>query len=1674
MGMRKVRYIIGWTLVGIVGLAIEVLISVWATQTEKDPNLEETAQFTPAEYPEIAARITPEALGAHIEALSSIPSRVAGTPGCDRAADYIKCQFRALGVGEPQAQEFPITAPMHDEAIMKTSVGDFPIHPLWPNGVCPPALPEEGLSTRLVYAGYGRLADVNGKDIAGSVVVVETGAREQWLYLIDLGAKAIIFVERERPPRAMAQFTQTLSHQHVPRFWMTSQEAQPLLEHLIKRDLEATLFCDARWEQRTAQNIWVDIPGVSTAPHNEDEIVVLEAYYDSSSFVPDLAPGAEQACGIAALLELAKIIRDHPFEKRVRLLATCGHFQALAGAREYVWEHVGRFDSPLRDVSPQGHAAFFGLDLSSNSECVGLFAGGFFFQQNANNLKPRLSDLGRRASKYADEIGKALAVAPALMFVDTINPLAGKDWPTYTPSPLALDHEAALLAGIPALSFVSTNDTRFFTDTPNDTEVRLDHLAKQVRLLACMLPNAFNVEGRYLKRSLPRSICRIQGRAVSFDPREGYLPNKPVPHALVVARPWGAWTPSLTGVSTRPMVMADDKGRFMFVGMGTNEEVPYHMCNTTFEPYVVEGGRITWGPDFGRLGKESYPITMVPVQKEMELTCVLFECKTLDIYNLFDPRNYNYLVNLEVLEAGSNSVPPVYGANIISPGWPSYVAPTVSVFAPAGARLKVTAGAGALHKRLTLLNVPETTPPGQRFNTGIGFSVDDTPAIYRAYLQGAEDMWRLNDSRIRFFGEHGVENARVNQLHQAARKALDEAHEAIRKKDYQKYFTDARRALSLESRAYPDVVGMANDTMRGLIFYLALLIPFAFAMERLFLAGRRVETRILGIIAFFLVMFFALRLTHPAFQIVLSPMVVLLGFVVAALSTVIILIVMARLEALVSKRKVEQEGEHESGVQAVSAGTLALEMGIANMRRRKARTLLTSITIIMLTFSVLSFASVTAEIRLQRYVYEEGATPYEGVLLRTQNWTPFPFETYASLRNELQDTCTLAPRRWYYGHLTLNQSSIDVKSGGTVRSLRAMIGLTAQEKEFLDIESALVGSSRWLSPEVPGQEPPAEVLLPLNLALEFAYEQLTFEEKVRIADLLTGTEVQLLGRAFRVMGVYDPDRLDALADPATHALAVYDPVLQKEKKDKQLSVPVSSELKASPYSFQDVAVISADILDGLGNLEAAPEITAGRAAHTVKALIGFSDQTARASRAKSALVGKGTWLSAVKRGEAPQAELVLPLNVAVELAYDQMDKTERIRIADAFIGRQVRLLGREFNVIGVFDWERMNDLTDIDGETLTPFDPVQMEKKAQEEGVPDPEEIQRYIHHSFKDVAITSERVLGNLGGDFRSIAIKPHDPKDLESLVQGLVRRMDYILFANLDGVPTLMSSRDATSLSRVWNLLILMLIAGLIVFNTMLGSVYERTKEIGTYTALGIAPSHIGYLFIAEAGVFAVIGVMAGYVLGQLVARVVHLWDVPVLSALSLNYSSFAGVFACALVMVMVMLSAAYPARKASQLGVPDIERRWKLPPTKETAITLPLPFTVSLREAQGLVAYLKEYLDSHVDVSVGNFYVENVKAGPEVADGNGTGVMAQFWLTPFDLGVSQYTTFLLRLLEGMDVCGVEVRIERLSGDASSWRRANGHFMTNMRGQFLIWRNLSPEVRAEYVRRGKEYAFA
>ena len=141
-------------------------------------------------------------------------------------------------------------------------------------------------------------------------------------------------------------------------------------------------------------------------------------------------------------------------------------------------------------------------------------------------------------------------------------------------------------------------------------------------------------------------------------------------------------------------------------------------------------------------------------------------------------------------------------------------------------------------------------------------------------------------------------------------------------------------------------------------------------------------------------------------------------------------------------------------------------------------------------------------------------------------------------------------------------------------------------------------------------------------------------------------------------------------------------------------------------------------------------------------------------------------------------------------------------------------------------------------------------------------------------------------------------------------------------------------------------------------MNAVYERFGEIGVYSAVGLAPAHIGALFMAEAAIYAVIGGMSGYLIGQTLAR--GITEYQLLAGLTLNYSSLSAVATTILVMGVVMLSTAYPARKAAQMAVPDVTRQWSFPEPDGDKWSFEFPFTISRSEKIGICTYLTRFLE------------------------------------------------------------------------------------------------------------------
>ena len=212
-----------------------------------------------------------------------------------------------------------------------------------------------------------------------------------------------------------------------------------------------------------------------------------------------------------------------------------------------------------------------------------------------------------------------------------------------------------------------------------------------------------------------------------------------------------------------------------------------------------------------------------------------------------------------------------------------------------------------------------------------------------------------------------------------------------------------------------------------------------------------------------------------------------------------------------------------------------------------------------------------------------------------------------------------------------------------------------------------------------------------------------------------------------------------------------------------------------------------------------------------------------------------------------------------------------------------------------------------------------------------------------------------------------------------------------------------------------------------------------------------------------------MGGYLLGQVVAGILVRYDL--LSGLTLNYSSLSAVTSTLVIMATVILSTIYPARKASQMAVPDVTRKWVIPEPRGDRWEFDFPFTVGGLEVLGLCTFLKDYFASCGEESIGNFYTAGAQFSTSLTgEERAYVVKMNVWLAPYDLGVSQSVVLEAAPMGEYGIYAIRLLIERSSGEVGDWKRLNRQFLNTMRKQFLVWRTVSPEVKEEYRAEGEK----
>jgi hypothetical protein len=806
-------------------------------------------------------------------------------------------------------------------------------------------------------------------------------------------------------------------------------------------------------------------------------------------------------------------------------------------------------------------------------------------------------------------------------------------------------------------------------------------------------------------------------------------------------------------------------------------------------------------------------------------------------------------------------------------------------------------GNGPAATRFLLINSTPANPEGEGYPMGAGEgagAIDSSrsASITHTSLKVAEDMWKLDEFRIQRLAKNNIVNQGVQKLHADAAQFIQKAKDALKARDYEAFDAFSRAAWGYESRAYPDVTKTQQDVVNGVIFYLALMIPFAYFGERLFFGYSDLKRQLLGAFGIFLVVFLVFAAIHPAFQITLNPGIILLSFIMLALSVLVTALVWQKFEQQLKQSARETQGTHEMDAGKGSIAVAAFALGVSNMRRRKARTALTCATLILLTFTVLAFTSIVQDLRFNQ-VPAPGKPVYSGILMRDPNWNALQQVAYRLLDDEFGKTRLVAPRGWFLGTQPGEQTFLTVKRADREFGAKGAVGLSPQEAQVTGVDQALA-AGRW------------------------------FQQ----GDTLT---------------------------------------------------------------------------------------------------------------------------------------MILPRKIA-----------DSLRITDADVGTaKVSFSGQDYTVIGIMDQDKFKTVLDLDQETLTPVDFVQMQQLQKQGKVDNSSGFQQYLHLDPDVIFFIPYRTLVNLGGDLRSIAIgygenkvaaAGQDPPVIADLKNNLMKRFDMNLYAASEGKIDRFSSIGANSSKGFETILIPILIAALIVLNTMLGSVFERVKEIHIFSSIGLSPTNIGTLFMAEALVYAILGAVAGYVLGQGVSKVLSTFHL--MNGLQLNFSSVSAVLSTLIVVGVVLLSTLWPAKKASEVATPSVQRSWQVPDPEGDTWKIQLPFAVTGNQARGVNGFLAEWFQSYEGYSVGDFITEGIyRETYEAENGEGYRIGCKAWLAPFDLGVSQHIKLETIPTELPDVYDLLLTLNRVSGDVSNWKRVNRRFLNTLRKQFLIWRTLNAAEREKYL---------
>jgi uncharacterized protein YhhL (DUF1145 family) len=434
-----------------------------------------------------------------------------------------------------------------------------------------------------------------------------------------------------------------------------------------------------------------------------------------------------------------------------------------------------------------------------------------------------------------------------------------------------------------------------------------------------------------------------------------------------------------------------------------------------------------------------------------------------------------------------------------------------------------------------LLGEPDTGSRERRTGIyGAGYETGNLGGSYtRTAWDLAESMLRLNETRLELQKESNLVDPRTIDFQNKAAGFWEQSRSA---NSHQESLLRARDSATYSTMVHPVLRANITDAVISILWYLGLLIPFVFFFERLVFCFSDVRKQLAAQAIVFLIVFGLLNLMHPAFGMIRSSLMILLGFVILLISLGIKVMFAGKfrenLEELKQKRGKVSAAEPD---QMAIIGT-AFMLGLNNMHRRKVRTGLTCATLVLITFAMIAFTSIQSDVVKTEIAL--GPADYQGFLIKNEGLAPIGEAEQFGLQTKYGAEYSVTARGMLTGIMDWRNQvanpelEIVYENPATgKRSVRFLSILQFAHNEPLQAAMPVQGGYWFPDPATRQTGEPVPVVIPQPMA-----DALGLQDPAKGGPSL----VKINGGDFQVVAVFDPVAFNALRDLDGNSLLPFD------------------------------------------------------------------------------------------------------------------------------------------------------------------------------------------------------------------------------------------------------------------------------------------------------------------------------------------------------------------------------------------------------------------------------------------------------------------------------------------------------------------------------------------------------